>query len=55
MSDNISEECQSREVARATQLVKESSEEGDSQTLTSKWLRELPRNLTPSDANDSRP
>ena len=33
MSDNISEEYQSREVARATQMVEEESfEEGESQT-----------------------
>ena len=55
MSDNISEEYQSREVTRAAQMVEESSEEGESQTHTSKWLQELPRNMTPSDSDDSRP
>ena len=55
MSDNISEEYQSREVTRAAQMVDESSEERESKTHTSKWLQELPRNLTTSDDDDSRP
>ena len=55
MSDNISEEYQSTEVTRAAQMVEESSEGRESQTHASKWFEELPRNLTPSDLDDSRP
>ena len=55
MSDNISEDYQSGEVTRATQMVEESSDEGESQTHASKWLQEFPGNITPSDVDDSRP
>ena len=55
MSDNISEGYQSLEQTRATQMMQESSEEGESQTHTSKWLQELFRNSTHSDVDDSRP
>ena len=55
MSDNICEEYQPKEVTTATQMVEESSEEGESQTHASKWLQELSRNMTPSDVDDSRP
>ena len=55
MSDNISEEYQLREVTRATQMVEQSSDERESQTHVSKWLQELPGNMTPSDVDDPRP
>ena len=55
MSDNLSGEYQTKEVTRAIQMVEEFAEEGESQTLTSEWLQELPRNMTPSEVDDSSP
>ena len=55
MSDNLSEAYQTKEVTRATRIIGESSDEAESQTLTSNWLQELPRNMTPSEADAFRP
>ena len=55
MSDNISEEYQSREVTRATQMVEESSDERESPTHASIGLQELPGNITPSGVDDPGP
>ena len=53
MSDNISGEYQPKEGTRATQMVKESSEEEENQTYASKLFQELPRNMTPTQKHDT--
>ena len=47
MSDNVSEECQTKAIARATDDISGSADETGSQAHTSRWFQDLPGNTTP--------
>ena len=53
MSDNLSEEYQTKVIARATDDIGGSADETGSQTHTSRWLQGLPGNTTPFGVDDT--
>ena len=53
MSDNASEEYQSKAIARAIDNIGGSADETGSQAHTSKWLQDLPSNTTPFGVDDT--
>ena len=54
MSDDASEKYQAKPVARITDDIGGSADETGSQTHTSKWLLDLPNDVTPYDVDDTR-
>ena len=53
MSDNLSEEYQTKAIARATHDIRGSADGTGSQTHTSRWLQDLPSNTTPFGVDDT--